>query len=443
MDRTDDEVEPIENVRSVVEPAVGEDVGFDALENRDTGISGRVQLVDLLHLRLERFLGETSGVERGLRVIGDADVPPAARRGAARHVGDRRLAVRIERVAVEDAANVVIGDERRERTARGGVDFAEPFTQRRIHEVETGKRVHGFFIGCRNRRAISLESRGAEREPSLHEARRDRGDVLGAPRRGDERKPEIAVERAVQAERDSVDEQDLDRRAGPGRLFHSANARERRGDGLGIGAAPGDDVEVADRLAMAAQGSGDGHAHDVGMRRDHRPQSLALGASVVVESLRPARPEERDAGENLVGGLLAVARELGETPVAGGLLELVDGLDGERLVNPEDLRRSHARHPQHLKQSLGSGGPELLEIQGLAMLDEIAHDRERRRTESANRGELAGLQRVAYIIGPEPAQRPGGGIVGARLEAILPVELEVRRDLREDVRRGPRIDRQG
>jgi hypothetical protein len=128
--------------------------------------------------------------------------------------------------------------------------------------------------------------------------------------------------------------------------------------------------------------------------------------------------------------------------LSDGFLELLDGLDPERLVNPEDLRRGHARHPQHLEQPLGCGGPQLLEIERLSVLDEITNDRERGWPESANRGEVAGFQRLAEIIGLESAQGPGCGVIGARLEAILPVQLEVGGDLRENVRRGSGINRQ-
>src|SRR5438309_4387591 len=117
------------------------------------------------------------------------------------------------------------------------------------------------------------------------------------------------------------------------------------------------------------------------MLGDHGPQRLSLAASVNVKPLRTARPKEGDSGEHLVRRLLSIAWQLRETTIARRLLELVDRLDAQGLVNPEDPRRRHAGHMEHLEQSLGRCCPELLEIERLPVLDEIAHDRERRWSE--------------------------------------------------------------
>ncbi len=111
-------------------------------------------------------------------------------------------------------------------------------------------------------------------------------------------------------------------------------------------------------------------------------------------------------------------------------------------MNREDLRGRQAWHAQHLEQALGCNGPELLEVQRLTMLDEIADDGKGRRTESAHRRELAASQGVAEIVGLESAQGASGGVVRASLEAILAVQLEIRRDLTQHMRRRPRINRQ-
>src|SRR5258708_26061871 len=167
MNRADDKVESVEDLRSVVESTVGKDVGFDAFEHRGPGASGRVQLVDFLDLGVDFRLGEAAGVKGGLVMSRDADVLPAARRRSARHAGDRRRAVRIYRVAVQDSANVAIGDERREPTMRRGVDFTEPFAHRRVHVVETSFRVDGLFVGRRHWGAPPLEFPGTRGKGSF------------------------------------------------------------------------------------------------------------------------------------------------------------------------------------------------------------------------------------------------------------------------------------
>jgi hypothetical protein len=91
----DDEVEVVQQLVAVVDLSVGENVGLDALKDSEI-LHGRIELVDLVVLGANLVVGQPTGVERGLGVVGDADVAPSARLRRARHVRDRRLAVGVE-----------------------------------------------------------------------------------------------------------------------------------------------------------------------------------------------------------------------------------------------------------------------------------------------------------------------------------------------------------
>src|SRR5436305_6475871 len=110
MDRADDVVEGIQNVGVVVDATVRENVGFDSLENPEVLQSG-VDLVDLLMLAQQTIALQAASVKSRLRVIGDADVIPAALNRALGQLLDRRDTVGVIRMAVEDASQVFIDDE--------------------------------------------------------------------------------------------------------------------------------------------------------------------------------------------------------------------------------------------------------------------------------------------------------------------------------------------
>src|SRR5689334_24018865 len=80
MNRADYVVEGSENLRVVIDAAVGEDVSFDSLENSEV-LETRVQLVDFLVLSEQSIALEATRIERRLGVIRDSDViPPALHR---------------------------------------------------------------------------------------------------------------------------------------------------------------------------------------------------------------------------------------------------------------------------------------------------------------------------------------------------------------------------
>ena len=113
MHRGDHVVAAVEHRLRVVDPSAGEDVGLDPFQHPEVGIR-RVDRVDLVVLARERLDGEAAGVERGLRMVRDAEVPPAAGARGGGELGDRRAPIGILRVTVQGAAQVALGDERGE-----------------------------------------------------------------------------------------------------------------------------------------------------------------------------------------------------------------------------------------------------------------------------------------------------------------------------------------
>src|SRR5690349_22691151 len=107
MNRADYVVEGSENLRVVIDAAVGEDVSFDSLENSEV-LETRVQLVDFLVLSEQSIALEATRIERRLGVIRDSDVIPPALHRALRQLLDRRNAVGVVRMAVQDAAQILV-----------------------------------------------------------------------------------------------------------------------------------------------------------------------------------------------------------------------------------------------------------------------------------------------------------------------------------------------
>ena len=66
---------------------------------------------------------------RGARVIGQAEIAEAARPCALGHVGERVAAVRCDRVAMQDAAQIGLLDQRRQVAGLGARDFVTALAQ--------------------------------------------------------------------------------------------------------------------------------------------------------------------------------------------------------------------------------------------------------------------------------------------------------------------------
>ena len=108
---------------------------------------------NLIVLGPHGFARQSSGEERRLRMIGDADVAPAAFLRGLCHLTDRRFSVGVVRVAVQHAANVGEREKRRQRSTSCRVNFAESLAQFRLDERETGGGIDRALVGRRNEAA--------------------------------------------------------------------------------------------------------------------------------------------------------------------------------------------------------------------------------------------------------------------------------------------------
>ena len=159
-----DPVELGEHVVGEVEPAVGQDVAFDAAqdaERRERRVGGG----DLLGLTADVVGCESrDGADRG-RVIADREVRVAAVAGRAAHLLHARAPVGPRRVAVEVAADVVELDQPRRRLAAAGLAQLgrPPRDAERAEDPclvgRVGERAQGVDPGGRAR---GLDERGAE-----------------------------------------------------------------------------------------------------------------------------------------------------------------------------------------------------------------------------------------------------------------------------------------
>ena len=146
---SDHEIESVEQVLIIVQPPVGENVGLDALENAEVA-ERRVERIDLVVLRNDLIGRQSSGIERRLRVVGDADVAPAAVARRSRHVADRRLAIGVHRVTVQHAADVAGGNETGERAGRGGLHLTGAFAKLNLDDRQLSRGVDVRFLGAGN-----------------------------------------------------------------------------------------------------------------------------------------------------------------------------------------------------------------------------------------------------------------------------------------------------
>src|SRR5262245_66255024 len=128
MDARYDEIEGRQHVRRIVQRTVGEDVGFDALE--DPEASGLpVEVVDSRLLRADGGKAETASVARRLRMVGHAEVLVAA---LPRGLGHRLQcvgAVGCIGVDVQETVQGGAGDESRQAFGAGAADFIAALAQ--------------------------------------------------------------------------------------------------------------------------------------------------------------------------------------------------------------------------------------------------------------------------------------------------------------------------
>jgi hypothetical protein len=149
------------------------------------------------------------------------------------------------------------------------------------------------------------------------------------------------------------------------------------------------------------------------MRAHHREHARALGGALREEALAARGAQELDAPEDLLGRLRAVARELGDPSVANRLLERLDRIDAECVVQRVDPGGRESGDAQQIQEAGGGRRAKLLEVGGLARLDEVAHDGERGGAKAARAGEPAALVEGREVVGVESEERRRGLLVRA------------------------------
>src|SRR2546423_156836 len=145
MNRPDYVVEGIQYVRVVIDAAVGENVSLDSLENSEA-LKTRIQLVDFLMLSQESITLETTRIERRLGVIRDADVIPTALHRALGKLLHCRDAVRIVRVTVQNATQILVYHEIGHLSPSRYLDLAHAFAHFRGNRYEIQRREESVFV---------------------------------------------------------------------------------------------------------------------------------------------------------------------------------------------------------------------------------------------------------------------------------------------------------
>src|SRR3954454_8163954 len=138
-------------------------------------------------------------------MIGYPDVRPTLPARRIRHVGDRRLSVRVRRMTVEHAGDVRVLDKRRKPVLAGRLDFTQSFPQLRRHPLEAGVRIDIGFLGAGEWTGIAHEGVSDDLDPALREARANGVEVFRATRCAPERDSELGRLDAIEIHLRSVD----------------------------------------------------------------------------------------------------------------------------------------------------------------------------------------------------------------------------------------------
>jgi hypothetical protein len=202
-----------------------------------------------------------------------------------------------------------------------------------------------------------------DRQATLDEPLRYGGHVVLGPGRAPQRDREAIGRHAVEIELRAVDEGDADRPlAGADGFPHATDTRERRSHARGFAATCRNDVDVVHKLAPPPYRTGNFGALDVRVGIHRRSEAARFAKRLGKQDARAGVAKEGDPFQDLVRGLWAKARELGEPAIARCLLELADGLNSECLMDLTDLRDAEPRNAKHLEQAFGRRRAQTLEV---------------------------------------------------------------------------------
>jgi hypothetical protein len=126
----------------IIEAAVGQDVGFDALEDAEIPAIASVKPIDGACLRDDFFHRKAARVMRGFGVIRDPEVLVSARARRFRHDVERVDAIREVGMSVHDAADVRCKrpTRSRERMERALAPIMELASQSNFHRRQACRR---------------------------------------------------------------------------------------------------------------------------------------------------------------------------------------------------------------------------------------------------------------------------------------------------------------
>src|SRR4051812_33768576 len=111
VDAGDHEIEPVEDIVWIVQGAVGQDVGFDSLQNPECLAELPVEPVGLAVLLLDLLEREPARVVCRLGMVRHSEILKAALSRGVRHRLERLCAIGRVGVTVQDSAQIAVGDE--------------------------------------------------------------------------------------------------------------------------------------------------------------------------------------------------------------------------------------------------------------------------------------------------------------------------------------------
>jgi hypothetical protein len=137
----------------------------------------------------------------------------------------------------------------------------------------------------------------------------------------------------------------------------------------------GDEIDIANDFGGAPQRAGDFGARNAGQFPDRSPEAVSFGGSDRMEQLSGRFSKDGDASQDLRCGLLTEPGKARKSAVARRL-QVRHGFEAESGVNAMDPGWTEPGDAKHFDQPFGCGFPQLIEIAGVAGLDEIGEDGE-------------------------------------------------------------------
>ncbi|MFM2382909.1 MAG: hypothetical protein RL515_896 [Verrucomicrobiota bacterium] len=194
-----------------------------------------------------------------------------------------------------------------------------------------------------------------------------------------------------------------------------------------------EEVEVADRLAGAAERTGGFGERDLRERAESGEDRFGDGGRFVPAVALAVGDAVLDAFEDLLLRLRAEALELGDRAGFADFLQLREVFDRELRPERADLLRSEAGDLHHLEEARGDRRLELLVERQDAVTAERRDLVDERLTQAGDLGQLAAIDQLAEVLG-HVLEDAGAGGVGADLERVLTRQFHERGDLVEDGR---------